>query len=140
MAVVRRVPKVRFSEFKVEWEKKKIGDYYKSLKTGMTPYRGKQQYFQGNVPWITSGELNYNIILETKEYITSTAVSETNLKIYPPLTFFIAITGLEAPGTRGKCALNGIPATTNQSCLAFEKTLEIETLFLFYWYNKYGVS
>ena len=106
----------------------------------MTPYRGTEGYFKGEIPWITSGELNYNIVCTTKEYITKKAVIETNLKIYPPLTFFIAITGLEAPGTRGKCALNGVFATTNQSCMAFESVPELETLFLFFWYIKYGTS
>ena len=134
------VPKLRFKEFSHGWENKKLGELYPKLSTGMTPSRRIPSYFKGNIPWITSGELNYNVIDDTIEKITDLAVSETNLKIYPPFTFFIAITGLEAPGTRGKCAINGVPATTNQSCLAFTKNKNINTNFLFYWYNKYGIS
>lgn len=134
----KNTPKLRFPEFTGEWEEKKLGHFFKDLKTGMTPYRGNLDYFKGRIPWITSGELCYNIILKTNEYITEQAIKDTNLKIYEPNTLFIAITGLEAPGTRGKCALNGIPAATNQSCMAFEAHPNINTRFLFYWYNKYG--
>src|SRR5687768_4097805 len=92
------VPKLRFKEFKGNWTRGTIGDYYQNLRTGMTPTRSRPNYFQGNIPWISSGELNYGHIEKTTESITSEAVKNTNLKIYPPNTLFIAITGLEAPG------------------------------------------
>lgn len=132
------LPKLRFTNFKSDWFLNKIGDFYDNLRTGMTPYRGKPYYYEGDIPWITSGELNYNRITSTREAISELALKETNLKLYPVGTLFIAITGLEAPGTRGRCAINNVPSTTNQSCLAFEKIPEIETVFLYYWYLKYG--
>lgn len=132
-------PKLRFPQFDGDWEEKRLGDLFKSLRTGSTPSRYKPEFFTGNIPWITSGELNYNIITSTYESVSEEAIRATNLKIYPKGTFFIAITGLEAPGTRGKCAINGIPATTNQSCLAFEAIPTLKNIFLFYWYTNYGV-
>lgn len=131
-----KVPRLRFKEFEGvgDWEEKTIGDYYKNLSTGMTPSRSNPEYFKGKIPWITSGELNFNVIYDTKEYITEEAIKDTNLKIYPPNTFFIAITGLEASGTRGKCAFNGVNAATNQSCMAFETNPLINSRFLYYWY------
>ena len=66
----KNVPTLRFSEFEGEWEKKKLGDIYQKLRTGATPSRYKPQYFTGSVLWITSGELNYNIINDTLEKIT----------------------------------------------------------------------
>ena len=132
------IPNLRFREFKENWEKKTLGDYYKNLRTGMTPSRRNKEYFKGDISWITSGELNYGVINDTTEKISDLAVRNTNLKVYPPYTFFIAITGLEVPETRGKCGLNGVKSTTNQSCMAFEKIDTVETMFLFYWYIKYG--
>lgn len=132
-------PELRFSDFNQTWEIHLIGDFYKELRTGMTPYRGNKAFYKnGTIPWITSGELNYNNITETNEYITENAVKHTNLVIYPKGTLFIAITGLEAPGTRGKCAINNVPATTNQSCMSFLETKNVDTKFLYYWYNKYS--
>lgn len=132
------IPYLRFTEFNTDWKKSLIGEYYKYLRTGMTPSRTKPHYFKGENLWITSGELNYGYIDNTHEKITNKAISDTNLKLYPANTFFIAITGLEAPGTRGKCAFNRTSATTNQSCLAFEEVEEVNSKFLFYWYQKYG--
>ena len=118
---------------------KQIGDIYTDLKTGSTPSRLVKDYFVGENLWITSGELNYSYINNTIEKVSDKAIKDTNLRLYPIGTFFIAITGLEAPGTRGKCAINALPATTNQSCLAFYEKDELDTKFLYYWYNKYGI-
>lgn len=136
----RNIPKLRFPEFKDKWERKKLGDFYNNLRTGMTPSRARPEYFTGDVLWITSGELNYGYISDTKEKITEEAIKNTHLEVYPANTLFIAITGLEAAGTRGKCAINKIPATTNQSCMAFDKRENIDNLFLFFWYHRYGIS
>jgi type I restriction enzyme S subunit len=107
--------------------------------SGMTPYRGNPDFYKGDIPWITSGELIYNIIKDTFEKITESAVIKTNLKILPVGTFLMAITGLEAEGTRGRCGITGIKATTNQSCMAlFPKTGKITTKYLYYYYIRYG--
>ncbi|WP_052759429.1 restriction endonuclease subunit S [Paenibacillus sp. DMB20] len=120
------------------WNLCKIGYFFKNLKTGSTPSRSIPSYFSGSIPWITSGELKSRVIFDTKEKITRKAVKDTNLKIYPKGTFFIAITGLEAKGTRGSCAITGIEATTNQSCLAFEPVEGVSNLYIYYWYTLYG--
>lgn len=134
----KELPNIRFSNFIDSYRKSKIGDFYKNLRTGMTPSRTKPDYFKGSNLWITSGELDYNYISDTNEKITNEAIFDTNLVLYPPNTLFIAITGLEAPGTRGRCAFNKLPATTNQSCLAFLENENIDSVFLFYWYQKYS--
>ena len=50
----------------------------------------------------------------------------------------MAITGLEAEGTRGRCAFIGAPATTNQSCLAINGTERMCTEYLFWFYRMWG--
>lgn len=134
----RNVPKLRFKGFNDEWEEKKIGELYKDLKAGSTPSKLNSNYFKGTIPWITSGELKSKYIYSTIEYITEEAKESANLKLYDEGTLFIAITGLEAPGTRGSCAINKVKATTNQSCLAFQKSNMINNEFTYYWYNLYG--
>ena len=139
MSKVAHSPQLRFPEFKSDWKESRIGKIYKDLRTGSTPSRAVKSYFKGNNPWITSGELKYNRISTTFEQITDEAIKDTNLVLYQPGTLFIAITGLEAPGTRGKCAINAVPATTNQSCLAFRKVDSVDNVYMFYWYLKYGI-
>lgn len=115
------------------WEK--VGDGFTS---GATPYRAIKRYYNGNIKWVSSGELNYNTIYETIEHISLEAKQKTNLKLHPENTFLMAITGLEAAGTRGSCALLGVSATTNQSCMAVYETDKLDTKYLFYYYCKNG--
>jgi len=51
----------------------------------------------------------------------------------------MAITGLEAAGTRGSCAITGVKATTNQSCMAlFPKKEKLITMYLYFFYINFG--
>ena len=108
------------------------------LKAGATPSRRHPEYFTGDILWVTSGELDYNIIKNTNEKITKEAMMKTNLEIHPPGIFMIAIAGLEAAGTRGRCAILGKDATINQSCLAFHPKSKILSEFLLYFYQLYS--
>jgi len=123
-----------------DWEVKTFGDVMTGFSSGATPYRGRPEYYKGNIRWITSGELNYNVITDTIEKITENAVRNTNLKIHPKGTFLMAITGLEAEGTRGSCGIVGAEATTNQSCMALFPTKELLMEYLFHYYVNYGNS
>lgn len=139
MKKVREGYKVyEFGEIPNDWEIKKIGDIFNDLRAGSTPSRKIEDYYTGDIPWITSGELKYKIIYDTLEKITEDAVKDTNLELYPEGTFFIAITGLEAAGTRGSCAISGVKATTNQSCMAFKPKDKFSNAYLYHWYRLYG--
>ena len=50
----------------------------------------------------------------------------------------MAITGLEAAGTRGSCGIVGSPAATNQSCMAIYPSSELLTEYLYHYYVKFG--
>lgn len=84
--------------------------------------------------WVSSGELNYNIVTDTIEHISERAKSDTSLTIHPAGTFLMAITGLEAAGTRGSCAILGKDATTNQSCMAIYGTEKMVIPYLYHYY------
>ena len=93
----------------VGWEVCAIGEKCK-VGSGGTPSRTNPSYFSGNIPWVKTTELKYNTILDTEEKITERAITESSAKVYPKGTFVIAMVGLEAVGTRGKCAILGIDA------------------------------
>lgn len=50
-------------------------------KTGGTPSRKNVEYFNGDIPWITSGELETLYISDTKEKITIEAINNSNTKL-----------------------------------------------------------
>lgn len=112
-----------FGRIPSDWRYCTFKDVLITFSSGATPYRAIGEYYKGKIRWISSGELNYNIIEDTLEHISEAAVKNTNLKIHEPGTFLMAITGLEAEGTRGRCAIIGAPSTTNQSCLALNGKL-----------------
>lgn len=126
--------KKRLRGFSGKWTTKPWGEVILGCSSGATPYRGRPDYYKGDIKWITSGELNYNVITDTIEHISIDAVKNTNLKLHPIGTFLMAITGLEAAGTRGACGIVGSPATTNQSCMAIYPTSELLTEYLYHYY------
>lgn len=121
-----------------DWRAAQLGEVLERCTSGATPYRGRPDYYKGSVPWVSSGELNYNVITDTIEHVSASAVRDANLRLHPPGTFLMAITGLEAAGTRGACAVLGISATTNQSCMALYPTAALSTDYLFHWYRHNG--
>ena len=126
--------KKRLPGFGGDWNRCQLGKVIYKCSSGATPYRGRPDYYKGTVKWITSGELNYGVIFDTIEHISTEAVEKTNLKVHPTGTFLLAITGLEAAGTRGACGIVGSPAATNQSCMAIYPTSDLGNDFLFHYY------
>ena len=106
---------------------------------GQTPSRNRIEFWEGNISWLSSGELNRGIVSESIETITEEGQKSANLRLVPKGTFVMAITGLEAAGTRGNCAILGFDTTLNQSCMAlFPKKDILTSEFLFQWYKKVG--
>lgn len=132
-------PKIRFKGYTDEWEQRKLGDVIDDMYNGQTPSRNKSEYWNGTIKWLSSGELNRGTVYDSIETITEEGQKAANLKIVPKGTFVMAITGLEAAGTRGNCALLGFDTTLNQSCMAlFPKQEMLTSEFLFQWYRKVG--
>lgn len=123
------------------WEQRRLGEVIEGLYNGQTPSRFNKDNWNGSINWLSSGELNRSIVVKTVEKISSKGKSVANLKVIPKGTVVIAITGLEAAGTRGNCAKLGIDTTLNQSCMAiFPKREILDSDYLFHWYKKIGES
>lgn len=105
--------------------------------TGATPKRGEKKYYEeGIYPWVTSGALNHDHIREGAEFITETALRETNCKLYKPGTILVAMYG--EGKTRGKASILQIEAATNQACAAIsiiEENVLRDYLWNFFKYN-----
>lgn len=93
-------------------EHRPIGECFK-VTTGGTPSRSNPAYWNGNVRWISSGEVAFSRITDTSEKITQLGVESSNAKVYPPGTVLLAMIGQGK--TRGQCAILGCHAATNQN-------------------------
>jgi len=95
------------------WKDCNIGDEkVMKMTSGGTPARGNKRYYNGNIPWLKSGELNDNIdILDSDEHIIEEAIKNSSAKIFPKNTVLLAMYG----ATAGKLGILKNSATTNQA-------------------------
>ena len=85
------------------------------LVAGGTPSRTVKEYWEGGtIPWVKTGEVDYCVITHTAEKITPAGRENSAAKLIPKGTVLIAMYGQGV--TRGKVAILGIEATTNQAC------------------------
>lgn len=96
--------------------------------SGSTPSRLNKDYYNGNIPWLKTGDLNDGYITHIPEYITEKALNETSVKLNPAGSVLIAMYG----ATIGKIGILTYPATTNQACCACETFNVIDKEFLFF--------
>ena len=102
----------------------KIGKW----QSGSTPRRLNKDYYNGDIPWLKTGDLNDGYITHIPEYITEKALNETSVKPNPSGSVLIAMYG----ATIGKIGILTYPATTNQACCACETFNGIDKEFLFF--------
>lgn len=120
-----------------DWEVTAIGKEF-NLSAGGTPKTNITEFFKGQIPWITSSDLDRGFIHTYTALITEDAIKKTNLKVYPKGSFIIAAIGVDAAQTRGNCGILKFDATINQVCVGFEKSKRVATKFFFYYYLQYA--
>ena len=84
------------------------------VSSGGTPSRRRKDYYNGEIPWIKTGEVINEVIFNTQEKITEEAIENSNARIYPCGSLIIAMYGQGK--TRGRTAKIGVDASTNQAC------------------------
>ncbi len=97
------------------WQWVRLGEYT-DIGTGTTPSTTNTNYYQGNIPWITSSSTGKKFIDSADKLITQEAVDDYNLRIYPVNTLIIALYGQGK--TRGQISELLIPSAINQACAA----------------------
>ena len=100
-----------------------------SISSGSTPNRNNSEYWNGNIAWVTTGELSSGHVNHTSELITVKAVKETKMRIYPQGTLLMDMYGQGK--TRGTVAILEIDAAVNQACAAIT-VKDGKSKFLFY--------
>ena len=118
-------------EIPEHWEILKVSWIFNIIGSGTTPFTSNIDYYDGDIPWVNTGDLNDNYLYETSKNITDLAVHECSaLKFYPIDTLLIAMYG----ATIGKLAITKIVVTTNQACCALAHPKNGSTKFIFYWF------
>ena len=97
------------------WRRSTLGEIAR-ITSGGTPDRSKSEYWGGDVPWVTTGEIQFNTITSSAERITAAGLQNSSAKLFPPGTLLMAMYGQGK--TRGQVAKLGIEAATNQNSAA----------------------
>jgi len=115
-----------------KWIRTTLGGICK-ISSGGTPSRNNPKYYSGAIPWIKTGEINWNTIKNSEEYITSEAIENSSAKCFPVGTILVAMYGQGL--TRGRAAILGIKAATNQAVCALIPLNYVNNMFLYYYFQ-----
>jgi type I restriction enzyme S subunit len=128
--IKKKVPELRFSEFKGDWQSKTLEELAE-WSSGGTPSKEKLDYWNGDIPWISASSMYYDILFDSDQKITELGL-ENGSRLATKGSILILV--------RGSILYNRIPMGITGRDLAFNqdvKCLKIqnksELFFLFYW-------
>lgn len=116
-------------ELPAEWKVYSIGEI-SDVTSGGTPSRDRPEFWDGTIPWVKTGEIDYKEIVDTEERISAAGLASCSAKVVPKGSLLMAMYGQGV--TRGRVALLGIDAALNQACLAILPGAKVSARFLFY--------
>lgn len=126
MSFTCKEPKLRFPEFSGEWVEKKVGE----LCDFIVPGRNKPTNFDGEIPWITTPDIEHNRIIKFSKNglnISRDEAKKVGSKIVPKNSIVISCVG-----DLGLVGIAGQEIVINQQLHAFIPTEKINYRFLLY--------
>lgn len=118
---------------KVGFEWRNLGEICKKVSSGGTPLSTKDEYYNGNIPWLRTQEVQFNEIWDTEVKITQDGLNNSSAKWIPENCVIVAISG----ATAGRSAINKIALTTNQHCCNLQIAHEYANYqYVFHWVCK----
>lgn len=110
------------------------------VRIGATPSRSRADFWGEDIHWISSGEVQFRRITETKECITEAGLANSSTRINSVGSVLLGMIG--EGRTRGQAAIQDIAAANNQNCAAI---LVSETAvvpeYIYYWlWSRYEIT
>ena len=107
--------------------KVKLGDIFE-IGSGGTPSKRRPEYYQGNIPWVKTGDLKKKYLYEVEGFISKEGLDNSSAKMYDEDTVLIAMYG----ATIGAASILKTRACTNQACAAFKPNEKVVPEYLYY--------
>ena len=121
-------PVLRFKGFTEKWEQVKLSKTSRSY-SGGTPKVGVHEYYDGQIPFIRSGEIASK---STELTISETGLNNSSAKLVSKGDILYALYG----ATSGEVSLSKINGAINQAILAIKPIDGYENYFLMTWLQK----
>ncbi len=113
-----------------EWKVQKLLRCFGLIGSGTTPKSQVEDYYNGNIPWLQSGDINGGIVESTAKSIKEIALTECSaLRMYNAPFIAVAMYGASIANT----SIVAIDACTNQACCVLSSPQNgIDYKFVFY--------
>ena len=121
-------PKIRFKNFTDDWEQRKVFEITSSY-SGGTPKAGTAEYYDGDIPFIRSGEIYDN---STELFLSELGMNNSSAKMVHTGDILYALYG----ATSGEVSRARIDGAINQAILAIIPNEEINADYLVEWFRK----
>ena len=121
-------PEIRFEGFTDDWEQRKVSDITNSY-SGGTPKSGTSEYYDGNIPFIRSGEIYSD---KTELFISELGMNYSSAKRVHIGDILYALYG----ATSGEVSRAKLDGAINQAILAIIPNQDINADFLVEWFRK----
>ena len=114
-----------------DWPLVKIG-YLCATGSGTTPPSDRPEYFNGDMPWVNSGDITDDGIPTIARTVTSQALDELSaLKVFAPGSLVVAMYG--QGDTKGRVGLLPERACVNQACCVLHPDSALSPGWLLHW-------
>jgi len=112
-----------------DWEVNKVKDFTDAT-SGGTPSTFRPEYWNGNIRWMNSGELNLKKVYDVEGRISELGLRNSSTKLIPEKCILIGLAGQGK--TRGTVAINYVELCTNQSIGAIYPNDSFVSEYLYY--------
>ena len=112
----------------IAWEQRKLGDISESY-SGGTPTADKKEYYNGDIPFIRSGEISSD---KTELFITDEGLNNSSAKMVQIGYILYALYG----ATSGEVSISKLKGAINQAVLAIHPRQNYDSQFLMQWLRK----
>lgn len=135
ITIVNQLAEILFKQWFMEesqenWEISKIENLCEKVSSGGTPSTRVESYYNGNINWYSTKELNDGFLFESSSKITTAGLENSSAKLFPENTIVIAI---YAAPTVGRLGILANEAAFNQAACGFianESKICFEYLYL----------
>lgn len=124
----RNLSKIFAEGKKNGWDEKELNNVGKFV-VGGTPSRGDSSFWGGDIPWVSSGELNNLYISKTNEKITKEGLDKSNAKLLPVNSLLVGMYDTAA----FKLSISKIPLATNQAIISLLPDKSFITEYVYFY-------
>ena len=102
-----------------------------SLQSGATPSKSRDDFWDGDIPWVSPKDMKRAELSDAKDHITAVAVKETSVSILPLETVLVVVRGMILAHSF-PVAITRAPVTINQDMKALRVQSSLGQRYL-YW-------